>query len=121
MLGGTKMNYFSIKMNIDFKKVVVVGGGRTAWKKIEALLLTKAIIVVVSPEVNEQIQSEIASDRVLWKQKHFEPADLDDAVLIYATISDESVNEAIEEATQHWQLLHRVDGKGRNDFSELTK
>ncbi|MEH7276550.1 NAD(P)-dependent oxidoreductase, partial [Neobacillus vireti] len=32
------MNYFPLLMNIDYKKVVIVGGGHVARQKVEALL-----------------------------------------------------------------------------------
>lgn len=110
------MNYFPLMVNIDFKKVVIVGGGHVARQKVEALLPTNAQITVVSPTVTDTLRTYINSGRAAWKQKLFEPADLDDAALIFAATNDEAVNDAVEEATQHWQLLNRADALGRMDF-----
>lgn len=110
------MNYFPLLMNIDYKKVVVVGGGHVARQKVEALLPTKADVTVVSPNVTEKLQHYISEGAVKWQEKYFEPADLDDAALIFAVTDSEEVNNAVEEATQHWQLLSRADAKGRVDF-----
>ncbi|MEK3854171.1 precorrin-2 dehydrogenase/sirohydrochlorin ferrochelatase family protein [Cytobacillus sp. FSL H8-0458] len=110
------MNYFPLLMNLDYKKVVIVGGGHVARQKAEALLPTKAKVTVISPEVNEKLQQYIHEGLVIWKEKSFEPADLDDAALIFAVTNDEEVNNAVEEAAQHWQLLSRADAKGRVDF-----
>ncbi|MDQ0268625.1 precorrin-2 dehydrogenase/sirohydrochlorin ferrochelatase family protein [Cytobacillus purgationiresistens] len=110
------MSYFPLLMNIDYKKVVIVGGGHVARQKIEALLPTKATLIVISPAVTETLQHYINEGLVTWKEKAFEPADLDDAALIFAVTNDEKVNNAVEEATQHWQLLSRADAKGRVDF-----
>ena len=110
------MNYFPLMVNIDFKKVVIVGGGHVALQKVEALLSTNAHITVVSPTVTDRLKTYITEGRAVWKQKRFEPADLDDAALIFAATDDESVNDAVEEATQHWQLLNRADALGRMDF-----
>ncbi len=110
------MNYFPLMMNIDYKKVVIVGGGNVARQKVQALLPTKAMITVVSPEVVDSLQHYIAEGKVTWKQKQFEPVDLDDAVLIFAVTNETEVNDAVEEAAQHWQLLNRADAKGRMDF-----
>ncbi|WP_332649846.1 precorrin-2 dehydrogenase/sirohydrochlorin ferrochelatase family protein [Lysinibacillus sp. 54212] len=110
------MNYFPLLMNIDYKKVVVVGGGHVARQKVEALLPTKADVTVVSPNVTEKLQHYISEGTVKWKGKYFEPVDLDDAALIFAVTDSEEVNNAVEEATQHWQLLSRADAKGRVDF-----
>jgi precorrin-2 dehydrogenase / sirohydrochlorin ferrochelatase len=110
------MNYFPLLMNIDYKKVVIVGGGHVARQKVEALLPTNALVTVISPAVTEKLQHYINEGLVTWKEKAFEPADLDDAALIFAVTNDEEVNNAVEEAAQHWQLLSRADAKGRVDF-----
>lgn len=110
------MNYFPLMVNIDFKKVVIVGGGHVARQKVEALIPTNAHIIVVSPTVTDVLKKYIEEGKAVWKQKQFEPSDLDDAALIFAATNDESVNDAVEEATQHWQLLNRADAIGRMDF-----
>ncbi|ARD48116.1 siroheme synthase [Sporosarcina sp. P37] len=110
------MNYFPLLMDMDYKKVVIIGGGHVARQKIEALLPTKAMITVVSPSVTEKVQQYAAEGLVTWKEKAFESADLDDAALVFAVTNDEEVNNAVEEATQHWQLLSRADAIGRVDF-----
>jgi len=110
------MNYFPLLMNIDYKKVVVVGGGHVARQKVEALMPTNALVTVISPSVTEKLYHYIKEGHVTWKEKDFDPADLDDAALIFAVTNEEEVNTAVEEATQHWQLLSRADAKGRVDF-----
>ncbi len=40
------MNYFPLLFNIEYKTVVIIGGGHVARQKVEALLPTKAKIVV---------------------------------------------------------------------------
>lgn len=110
------MNYFPLLLNIEYKKVVIIGGGHVARQKAEALLPAKAEIIVVSPDVTEQLQPYIDEGLITWHQKTFEPADVDDAALIFAVTEKEEVNDAVEEAAQHWQLVSRADAKGRVDF-----
>ena len=103
-------------LNIDYKKVVVVGGGQVARQKIQALLPTKAKIMVVSPTINNEIVKLVDEGKVDWKNSQFEPCDLEGATLIFAVTDQEEVNDAVEQATQPWQLLSRADAKGRVDF-----
>lgn len=110
------MNYFPALLNIEYKTAVVVGGGHVARQKVEALLPAKAKIVVVSPDVTKELKAYIERGEVTWLQKQFEPADLDDATIIFAVTNSEVVNDAVEQAAQHWQLLSRADAKGRVDF-----
>lgn len=110
------MNFFPMLLNLEYKTAVVVGGGHVATQKVEALLPAKARIIVVSPDVTEVLQGYIERGDILWKNKAFEPSDLDDAAIVFAATNQPSVNDAVEEATQHWQLLSRADAAGRVDF-----
>lgn len=110
------MNYFPLLLNIEYKTAVVVGGGNVALQKVKALLPSKANIVVVSPEIHKDLLFYVEQKSITWRQKEFEPSDLDDAVLVFAVTNKKEVNDAVEEATQHWQLLSRTDALGRVDF-----
>ncbi|MDN4493953.1 precorrin-2 dehydrogenase/sirohydrochlorin ferrochelatase family protein [Ureibacillus aquaedulcis] len=110
------MNYFPVMLDVDYKKVVIVGGGHVARQKLQALLPTKAQITIISPTITDEIASYLEQGKAVWKKKYFEPSDLDDASLVFAVTDQESVNDAVEQATQHWQLLSRADAKGRVDF-----
>ncbi|KYG91782.1 siroheme synthase [[Bacillus] sp. KCTC 13219] len=110
------MAYFPALLNIDYKKVVIVGGGKVATQKVRALLPTKAIIHIISPNLTEELLTYAQNGYVRWHEKMFEANDLEDAVLIFAATDNERVNNAIEEATEQWQHLSRADAKGRVDF-----
>lgn len=58
----------------------------------------------------------VKSGEITWRDKEFEPRDLDDATLIIAATNDTNVNDAVQEAAQHWQLLNRADVQGESDF-----
>ncbi|MFJ7733949.1 bifunctional precorrin-2 dehydrogenase/sirohydrochlorin ferrochelatase [Lysinibacillus sp. NPDC097231] len=109
-------NYFPIHLNIEFKTVVIVGGGHVAAQKVASLLPAKANIVVVSPTLHDSLLPLSESGQITWREKQFEPRDLDDAILIIAATNDTSVNEAVQEAAQHWQLINRTDVQSESDF-----
>ncbi|QDP99109.1 siroheme synthase [Lysinibacillus fusiformis] len=109
-------NYFPIHINIEYKTVVIVGGGHVASQKVASLLPTKANIVIVSPTLHETLQPLVESGQITWREKVFEPRDLDDASLIIAATNNTTVNEAVQESAQHWQLLNRTDAQGESDF-----
>lgn len=109
-------NYFPIHLNIEFKTVVIVGGGHVATQKVASLLPAKANIVVVSPTLHDTLVPLVKSGEITWRDKEFEPRDLDDATLIIAATNDTNVNDAVQEAAQHWQLLNRADVQGESDF-----
>lgn len=109
-------NYFPIHLNIEFKTVVIVGGGHVATQKVASLLPAKANIVVVSPTLHDTLVPLVKSGEITWRAKEFEPRDLDDATLIIAATNKTNVNDAVQEAAQHWQLLNRADVQGESDF-----
>ncbi len=109
-------NYFPIHINLEYKTVVIVGGGHVAAQKVASLLPAKANIVIVSPTLHDTLQPLAESGQITWKQKEFEPRDLDDAILIIAATNETAVNEAVQEAAQHWQLINRTDQQSESDF-----
>ncbi|MGE7675495.1 precorrin-2 dehydrogenase/sirohydrochlorin ferrochelatase family protein [Lysinibacillus sp. NPDC094403] len=109
-------NYFPIHINIEYKTVVIVGGGHVATQKVASLLPAKANIVVVSPTLDDSLMPLARSGQITWREKEFEARDLDDASLIIAATNDTSVNEAVQEAAQHWQLINRADAQAESDF-----
>ncbi|MFJ3388707.1 MULTISPECIES: bifunctional precorrin-2 dehydrogenase/sirohydrochlorin ferrochelatase [unclassified Lysinibacillus] len=109
-------NYFPIHINIEYKTVVIVGGGHVATQKIASLLPAKANIVVVSPTLDESLLPLAELGQITWREKEFEARDLDDASLIIAATNDMLVNEAVQEAAQHWQLINRADAQAESDF-----
>jgi len=109
-------NYFPIHINIEYKTVVIVGGGHVATQKVASLIPAKATIVVVSPTLDDSLFPLVEAGEITWREKEFEPRDLDDASLIIAATNDISVNEAVQEAAQHWQLINRADAQAESDF-----
>lgn len=116
MQEGENMTYFPALLNIDYKKVVVVGGGNVATQKVRALLPTKAKIHIISPDLTAELASYVEEQSVIWHEKLFSAQDVDDAILVFATTNSEVINDLVEEATQHWQQFTRADMKGRVDF-----
>ncbi len=109
-------NYFPIHINIEYKTVVIVGGGHVATQKVASLLPAKANIVVVSPTLDDSLLPLAESRQITWREKEFEARDLDDASLIIAATNDTAVNEDVQEAAQHWQLVNRADAQAESDF-----
>ena len=81
-------NYFPIHLNIEYKTVVIVGGGQVAAQKVASLLPAKANIVIISLTLHETLIPLAESGQITWCEKAFEPRDLDDASMIIAATND---------------------------------
>lgn len=82
------------------RKVVVVGGGNVAQRRVPALIAAGARVHVVSPHVTPAIEGLVGAGEVSWLRRGFEAADLDDAWYVIAATDDREVNERVGEAAE---------------------
>lgn len=108
--------YYPIMLNLTGKKVVVIGGGAVAARKIGTLLEAKAEITVVSPELHEKMIPALHDYLFTWKQKNFDPTDVADAFLIIAATNQAAINLQVYENTSNHQLINVVDRPDLSSF-----
>jgi precorrin-2 dehydrogenase / sirohydrochlorin ferrochelatase len=110
-------NPYPIHMNLLGKKVVVVGGGVVAEKRIIGLLDTCAQLEIISPELTEKLQNIVeATTFISWKRKLFTADDIVDAHLIIAATNQRETNLLVKHSTKPHQLVNIVDDPEEGDF-----
>ncbi len=82
------------------RRVVVVGGGHVAQRRIPGLLAAGARVTVVSPHVTPAIEGLVGGGEVTWEERPFEPSDLDDTWYVIAATQKTDVNEAVSAAAE---------------------
>jgi len=92
------MSSYPISLNLAGKRVVVVGAGTVAARRITSLIEAGAHIVVISPEINQRIEELAQVHQVELHRREFETGDLVGAWLVHATTNSAEVNERV--ATQ---------------------
>ncbi|MEH7073016.1 precorrin-2 dehydrogenase/sirohydrochlorin ferrochelatase family protein [Neobacillus drentensis] len=107
---------YPVILRLEGKRVVVVGGGKVAERKVSGLLGTGAKVVVVSPEATEEIQMLHHDGKIVWKQKPFAAGDIDDAFLIFAATNSNQLNQLIKKSIQPHQLVTLADDPADSDF-----
>ena len=115
------MKSYPIMLNIQDKKVVIVGGGRIAYRKIVNLLQAGARITVISPMVHIKIEKLITGNRIIWKKKGFEPDDLECAFIVIAATNNEKVNAHVASSAGAYQLVNVVDNQEISTFHVPAK
>jgi uroporphyrin-III C-methyltransferase/precorrin-2 dehydrogenase/sirohydrochlorin ferrochelatase len=90
---------FPLFLKLSGRTVVVVGGGKVAGSKLDALLRSGALVTVVSPE----IRPEIERAGVTVVRRGFEASDLDTAWLAVAAATPE-VNQQVAAAAR-WRRI----------------
>ncbi|PZG05790.1 uroporphyrinogen-III C-methyltransferase [Nonomuraea aridisoli] len=106
------MGPYLLGLRLSGRRVLVVGGGRVAQRRVPALLDAGAEVTVVSPSVTPALDDLIAAGRVTWHARPYEVGDCDGAWLVQACTDDRSVNTAVAaeaEAKRVWCV--RADDK----------
>lgn len=85
------------------RKVVVVGGGHVAQRRIPSLLGAGALVTVVSPQVTPAIEG--MAQEVHLELRRFRPSDLDGAWYVVAATNDPHANEQVSAAAEERRIF----------------
>jgi uroporphyrin-III C-methyltransferase / precorrin-2 dehydrogenase / sirohydrochlorin ferrochelatase len=89
------MNYFPIFLDLTAQKVLVVGGGEVALRKVTLLERTGARITLVAPQVLPELKERAASGAIELAAREFLPEDLNGARLVIVATSRRAINRWI--------------------------
>jgi len=104
------ISYFPIYLEIKGKKVLVVGGGIVAQRKIESLLETGALIVVVSIKVTNQIRQFEKEGRIKIIGRQYEESFLENVFMVIAATDNAELNHRVsKDAREKGLLINAVD------------
>ncbi|AQY38692.1 precorrin-2 dehydrogenase [Bacillus thuringiensis] len=106
-------NMYPLMFNLNKKVVVIVGGGKIAYRKASGLKDTGAFVTVISPEICEEMKE---LPYITWKQKAFSNNDIKDAHLIYAATNQHAVNMMVKQAAHDFQWVNVVSDRTKSSF-----
>jgi uroporphyrin-III C-methyltransferase len=86
---------YPVGLRLLGRKVVVVGGGQVAHRRVAGLLDARARVTVVSPEVTPALEALVEPGSLTWLARRYRPGDLDDAWYAVAATDDPEVNAAV--------------------------
>ncbi len=86
---------YPVGLRLAGRRVLVVGGGNVAQRRVPTLIAAGALVEIVSPEVTPAIEGLVGSGEVVWHRRGFEDADLDGAWYVMAATDDTAVNEQV--------------------------
>jgi uroporphyrin-III C-methyltransferase/precorrin-2 dehydrogenase/sirohydrochlorin ferrochelatase len=87
------------------RRVVVVGGGHVAQRRVPGLIAAGADVLVVSLDVTPAIEGLLGGDEISWARRRFEPADLDGAWYAVAATDDAEANAAVSAAAEERRVF----------------
>jgi siroheme synthase-like protein len=89
---------YPVNLIVAGRRCVVVGAGRVAARKVDALLAAGADVHVVAPKLGDDVRAWRDERRITADAREFEASDLDGAWLATAATDDPAVNREVLEA-----------------------
>ena len=89
---------YPVGLRLAGRKVLVVGGGTVATRRVPALLDAGAEVLIVSPSLTPALRALADAGRVTWVARRFEPSDVDGAWLVQAALDDRMAAAAVSAA-----------------------
>lgn len=97
-----------LHIDVTNKKVLIVGGGKIATRRLQTFLDEGATVRVVSPEVSPEIFKLAKAGVIQWEQKEVTVEDLISPSIIIAATNYPEINEWIAEKASEHQLVNVV-------------
>ncbi|HZQ79205.1 MAG TPA: bifunctional precorrin-2 dehydrogenase/sirohydrochlorin ferrochelatase [Acidimicrobiia bacterium] len=94
------MTTYPVSLTLTGRRVLVVGGGRVATRRVEELLEAGARLDVVAPAVSGEIAAWAEAGRLQVAHRPFEAGDVRGAWLCVAATDDAAVNRAVVVAAE---------------------
>jgi precorrin-2 dehydrogenase/sirohydrochlorin ferrochelatase len=110
-MGAETVRLYPIMMSLEGKRVIVIGGGAVAERKVTGLLETGALVSVISPELGPRLRELASKGGVDWIAEEFHPSLLDrfnEITLIFGATNNPQVNLMIHEAATKRKILCNI-------------
>ncbi|MFG1747764.1 uroporphyrinogen-III C-methyltransferase [Micromonospora chalcea] len=105
MTGPTSPSPYPLGLRLDGRRVVVVGGGAVATRRVPALLDAGADVLLVSPELTPALRAHVDAGRLHWEPRRFAPGDLDGAWLVQVAVDDRTAAAAVSAAAAERRIF----------------
>jgi siroheme synthase-like protein len=110
-----------VNLIVRDRRVVVVGGGRIAARKIEPLLELGARVVVIAPAVGPEVRGWADAGRCELVEREFRAGDLDGAWFALTATDDPAVNAAVYAAGEAGRVwVNSADDPANCSFTMMS-
>ena len=86
------------------RRVLVVGGGPVALRRVSSLVDVGADVVMVAPDAVDALSDLATRGQIAWYARVFEPSDVDGVWLAMACTNDPGVNELVVSEAERRQI-----------------
>ena len=109
--------FYPLFMDLRGRRVLVVGGGDVAERKVDSLLQAEASVTVVSPDLTPGLQKLQESGAIRSIRRKFDEPDLEDALLVISATDDPDIQRRVAVLARAKRILvNTVDQPKLCDF-----
>jgi uroporphyrin-III C-methyltransferase/precorrin-2 dehydrogenase/sirohydrochlorin ferrochelatase len=113
MLSPMSESHYLAGLDLSGRRVVVVGGGTVAQRRLPRLVSSGARVEVISPAATPSVEAMATSGAIVWHERPYADGDLDGAWYVLCCTSSRPVNQAVsEEAERRHVFCVRADDGG---------
>ena len=107
---------YPLHLDLRDRRVLVVGAGKVASRRVLSLLDEGASVVVVAPEAGPDITALADEGRLVWRPREFDLSDVSGAWLVHAATNSADVNErVVAESRRRMVWSVRADDASNSD------
>ncbi|MGO4956657.1 precorrin-2 dehydrogenase/sirohydrochlorin ferrochelatase family protein [Luteococcus sp. Sow4_B9] len=92
-------------LDLRGRRVLVVGAGRVAARRLPALLAAGAQVEVVAPQITDAIRELASADALVLHERAVTPDDVEGAWYVLVATQDVAVNDAISAACERAHIF----------------
>lgn len=97
---------YPVFLNLKDSKVIIVGGGRIAERKLKGILHASANVFITAPEISEAIERIACNEsKIFISRNAFDLNFLNDATLVFAATDDPAMNDTITDYCKQKGIL----------------
>ncbi|MDH7571628.1 MAG: bifunctional precorrin-2 dehydrogenase/sirohydrochlorin ferrochelatase, partial [Armatimonadota bacterium] len=109
--------FYPVALRLEGRRVLVVGAGAVARRKVKTLLACGARVRVVAPEADPELARLAAEGEIELVLRPYRAEDLDGAFLALAAANASRVNAQVaEDARRRGVLVNCADAPDASDF-----
>ncbi|MFF8954828.1 uroporphyrinogen-III C-methyltransferase [Streptomyces sp. NPDC014894] len=83
---------YPVGLRLSGRRVVVIGGGQVAQRRLPALIAAGADIVLVSPSATASVEAMVTAGEIRWERRRYAEGDLADTWYVLIATTDPEAN-----------------------------
>ena len=115
--------YFPVFIDLSQKRIIVIGGGTIATRRVNTLLQFTENVTVISPEVTDELRELSVQDKIVWRQCEYCEEQIRTADIVIAATNQPKVNHRVKKDCEQMKekdgrniLVNIADDKNLCDF-----